>query len=312
MTKNNRNLFFFFLYTVPAFAFKAGTVDLSVVPYKELYPLNKISAIIYGHEGREIVITQLDTERATLMGAPRTTEDLLFEHVLFDQKDRYNLPIDTESMVENYFRMLQKQNNLTLDNVRELFASSGYSYEEGRRELGRMYINNAIYDFLIRSRLVVPESEVIKYYAENPEFDPAAVELSMLFLTRNEIFSDEQWAQYQESIMHNSQLEKAPWTEPLWVNIDDVTIEKIKTAQAGDMILESEPRRATLIKVVNRRERRLKTIAERYHAIVEILRKPYFDSIAADLKKDLLQSATIVYPDDAKILREYADQIAPV
>ena len=60
--------------------------------------------------------------------------------------------------------MVQREHNLTIDQVKDMFASSGYTFEEGKQQLNILQSVNQMLDFKIRSHLIVPEREITKYY----------------------------------------------------------------------------------------------------------------------------------------------------
>ena len=86
---------------------------------------------------------------------------------------RYKINAD-EEMVDKHLRALQEENKLTLDELNHIFANAGYTPEEGRKQFGMVTVVNQLLDFKIRSRLIIPDKEVVAYYNAHPEQQEAA------------------------------------------------------------------------------------------------------------------------------------------
>ena len=103
--------------------------DERIVPDSAV-TIDTIQAVVFGQGGAQ-VITRSDVTRPSLSGAPQSLDDLIFERLVFLDAQKYKIVPD-EDAVDKYLALVQKENNLTLDQLKEVFASAGYSYEEGR------------------------------------------------------------------------------------------------------------------------------------------------------------------------------------
>ncbi len=73
-----------------------------------------------------------------------------------------------EEAVDNYLGMVQKENNLTMDQLKDVFASAGYSYEEGREQFKMLKQSTQCLILKLDRKVIVPRNLVETYYQENP------------------------------------------------------------------------------------------------------------------------------------------------
>lgn len=264
---------------------------------KDAYLIDKIEAAVFGQEGTQ-VITKSDIERPSLDGKPRALEDLILERLMFIDAQRYKI-IPDEDVIDKHLAAVQRENNLTLDDLKTIFAHSGYSYEEGRQQFGMMSVINSLLDFKIRSRLVVPEKDVVSYYNEHPEMQETAYELQRAVIPY--AMDKSRQAQKQEILqfLHEGKgLVNLVWQEPLWVNKSDLSesksfIKELKVGQNADPLVGDEG--FEVFKLIEIKEEHLRSLEERYREIVDVLRRPKYESLLNDYKKQLYENASIVY-----------------
>ncbi len=259
---------------------------------KTLYPVDDIVVVIYAQEGTEI-ITQSDLNRPTLEGAPRTLDETIFERLLFLDAKKYKMTADEEA-IDKHLATVQRQNNMTLDELKAVFKASGYTYEEGREQFGIMYAVNAVVDFKIRSRLIVPEKDVLAYYEANPVMLEPSYQVQRAVIPYGKATSKQELRKE----LANFKGVGLEWQEPFWVDQSDLAESKrfIIGMAVGAI---GEPQEIDsgyeVVKLVDKKGDRLAPLEDRYREIVDILRKPKYDEVMADYKKTLFDSASIVY-----------------
>ncbi len=259
---------------------------------KTLYPVDDIVVVIYAQEGTEI-ITQSDLNRPTLEGAPRTLDETIFERLLFLDAKKYKMTADEEA-IDKHLATVQRQNNMTLDELKAVFKASGYTYEEGREQFGIMYAVNSVVDFKIRSRLIVPEKDVLAYYEANP------VMLEPSYQVQRAVIPYAKAASKQELRKELASFKGIglEWQDSFWVDQSDLAESKRFII---DMVVGAigEPQEIDsgyeVVKLVDKKGERLAPLEDRYREIVDILRKPKYDEVMAEYKKTLFDSASIVY-----------------
>ncbi len=258
----------------------------------ESYPVDEIVTIVYAQEGTEI-ITQSDLDRPTLEGTPRTLDETIFERLHYLDAKKYKMIADDDA-ISKQLATVQRQNNLTLDELKALFRASGYTYEEGREQFGIMYAVNAVIDFKIRSRLIVPEKDALAYYAAHPITLEPTYQVQRAVIPYGKVASKEVLRKELATLEGLSMT----WEEPFWVNQSDLSENKrfVIDMKTGAI---AEPQEVEagyeIVKLVDKKGERLALFEERYREIVDILRKPKYDELMAEYKKMLFDSASIVY-----------------
>jgi len=267
-----------------------------VLPKGEL--VDRIEVTIYGDEGIQI-ITKSDLERLSIDGQERTKDDIILERLMFLDAQKMHM-VQGDEAVDAYLNNIQREHNMSREQLEYLFANSGYSYEEAREQLRILYAVNSIIDFKIRSRLIVPEQDVIAYYKSHPVMMQPIYQIQRAIVPMPMAQSDK--ASFKKEVELWCQSGKgdiAPaWDEPFWIEKGDIAESKkfITTMQIGSCAVSDETAEGIeLFKLVDKKEERAQSIEERYRDIVDILRRPKFEELLSDYKKQLRESASIVY-----------------
>lgn len=264
---------------------------------QDAYLLDAIEAVVHAPEGSK-VITRAEVERPSLDGRPRTLEDLIYESLMLLDAKKFKMEPD-EEMIDKHLASVQRENNITLEDLKKLFKSSGYSFEEGREQFGIISIVNNILDFKIRSRVVVPEKDVLAYYNANPENHDAAslIQHAVVSFSREQS-KQEQQDEIQRFVRNNEGIVYIRWEEPFWIEHSELAEDKKFITRLGQGAI-SDPHEAAdgfeLFRVQEIRDAKLKTMEERYRSIVDVLRKPKYDQMLNDYRKELMSQASVVY-----------------
>lgn len=267
-----------------------------VLPKGDL--VDRIEVTIYGDEGVQI-ITKSDLERLSIDGQERTKDDIILERLMFLDAQKMHM-VQGDEAVDAYLNNIQREHNMSREQLEYLFANSGYSYEEAREQLRILYAVNSIIDFKIRSRLIVPEQDVIAYYKSHPVKLQPTYQIQRAVITMPATQHDK--ASFKKEVELWCQSGKgdfAPaWDEPFWIEKGDIAESKkfITTMQIGSCVVSDETSEGIeLFKLIDKKEEREQSIEERYREIVDILRRPKFEELLSDYKKQLRESASIVY-----------------
>lgn len=259
--------------------------------------VDTIEAVVFAPEGTK-VITKSELDRPGLDGRMRTINDLVLERLLLLEAQKFKMVPDDET-IDKYLSNIQRENNLTLDALKKIFKSAGYSYEEGREQFGMMSIVNQVLDFKIRSRLIVPEKEVVAYYKENPEIIEASYWIQRAVIPFDSRKSVEvQRAEIQRKIDHTIGLTDIEWQAPFWINDSEIAQDKryIIALQPGQI---SAPQIVDdgfeIFQLKEAKETHERPLQERYRDIVELLRKPKYEQLMEEYKKQLFDAAAVLY-----------------
>lgn len=259
--------------------------------------LDGIVATVFAQEGTRI-ITASELERRSLDGQERTLEDLIYEQLMILDAQKFKMAPD-DDQIDKHLASVQKDNNITLDQLKNIFTNAGYSYEEGRQQFGIISLINQLLDFKIRSRLIVPEKEVVAYYNANPETQDAGylVQRALVPFDHSQRRED-QMGEIERFVHGRNGLVAIDWQEPFWIERNEMAENKkfIMAMQPGDV---SDPVETTegfeLFKLQESRPERVKTLDERYREISDALRRPKYEQLLNEYKKQLMEGASVLY-----------------
>ncbi|MFI5332910.1 MAG: hypothetical protein ACHQVS_02290 [Candidatus Babeliales bacterium] len=262
------------------------------------FTINKIVASIYTEEDSAI-ITQLDVERLTLQGEKRTLEEIIFEKLVFLDAKAHKVVPDEEA-IDRYLQTVQRENNLTLDQLKMIFKSAGYTYEEGREQFAIMSTVNSMIDYKIRSRLIVPEKDIDAYYKAHPEMEEPRYYVEMAAVPWSSEYEGEEFK--HRLILYAQGKKDFPdisWNEPFWISKIDIAEDKEFITQLKEGQI-SNPYEGVqgfeLYRVKEIQPERLKPLeGDRYKEISDLLRRPRFEQLMTEYKKELFDNASIVY-----------------
>ncbi len=267
-----------------------------VVVSQSAFLVDAIQAVVFGGEEPQI-ITYSEVVRPSLSGEPRSLEDLIFERQVAAQAKELKI-MEDEDAVDKYLLMVQKQNNMTLDDIKNVFSSAGMSYEEGREELKRMQMVNTMIDFKIRTQVVVPRKQVEQYYEEHLVVTEAKVTAQRGFIP----YAEDKLAQQKKALVYMAQtgreMRGMQWGKPVELSEAEVAddkeflfaLKKGEISTAKDVGIGFEVFRA-----VDTSPRIQASLEERYKEIADMLRKPIFEELLDKYKKSLMETSSVLY-----------------
>lgn len=259
-----------------------------------LYTIDRIEAVIYGTEATDM-ITLSDVKRIGFDGKPKIKEDVIVERLMFQEALKNRIPVD-EKVVDDYIEKVAKSFGGTQADVHKMFEEAGYTPEEGRKQFAINYGVNQLIDHKIKARLVVPEKDIVAYYEEYPMVKPASyiVERSVVQVLAGR--EQEMTKKVNEFVKTGKGL-LVGWTQlPEIIEIDLAEDKKfITTLKPGQIHAEKIDDGYELFKLKKRNEARVIPLDERRRDITDEIRKPKFDQLMQDYRKELLQSRAVIY-----------------
>ena len=275
-----------------------STLAHNSIHAKDPQLVDTIRVVIFGEEDTEF-ITESDLQRPSLEGAMRSQDDIILERLMYlDAKKMKILP--DEEAVTRHLQSVQRENKLSLDQLKQIFKNAGYTYEEGRQQFGIMTTINSLLDYKIRSRLMIPEREVKKYYDEHPEKQEAAYRIEKTFIPFSSTASKVDLKKKLTAFAKHEGSFDVEWSEPFWINHSDLADDKkfIALMETGQISMPQEQEGGyELLRIHEKRPEALRSMRDRYQEIGAVLRKPRYDQLFNDYKKELFDNASIVYFD---------------
>lgn len=267
--------------------------DERVVP-DSAFLIDTIQAAIFGQGGTEI-LTRADVTRPSLAGMQQSLEDLIFERLVFLDAQKFKIAPD-EDAVDKYLAMVQKENNMSLDELKNVFASAGYTYEEGRQQFRVLQTVNSMLGLKIHSQVIVPRAQVQEYYEQNPEVQEAEYQLQYGFMP----YAQKREAQ-EKALKHMAktgrEVKGIQWNDPFWAKQGEIADDKtfLFSMNVGETSAPLEkPSGYEIYRLIDKRDEYVPTLDERYHEIADILRRPVFEKLMENYKKNLFDSVSIV------------------
>lgn len=261
--------------------------------------VDQIEVVVYGQEDVEI-ITKSDIDRPSLGGGFRTKDDIVFEReVLLDAK-KHHIPQDDDA-IDAYLAQIQRENNLSEEELENIFTSSGYTLEEGRQQLQMMQTINTMLDMKIRSNLIVPRKDVEEYYRNHPTIIEASYTLQRAFVPQSKKLSSDQ--QYKILVKYAETGKGASgivWSDAFTINHSDIAASKqfIYDMEPGQISLPQEVNGGfEMFKLVEKTPETVKSLEDSYREIVDILRRPKYEELMEKYKEALMKNASVVYLD---------------
>lgn len=268
--------------------------DAKQVP-DSAFMIDTIQSVVFSPAGTQI-ITRSDVTRPSLSGAPQSLDDLIFERLVFMDAEKYRIVPDDDAL-DKYLAIVQKENNLTLDQLKEVFSSAGYTYAEGREQFKVMQTVSSMLDFKIRSHVIVPRKLVEEYYEQNPVIQETEsfVQYGFMPYANGKIEAQKKALAYMART--GKEVRDMQWGEPFWVKPSAVPEDKLFlfSMEPGEI---SKPKDRgdgfELYKVLDKRAEHVMTLDERYHEIAETLRRPIFEEQMDKYRKSLFDSVSIL------------------
>lgn len=263
--------------------------------HAEVCIIDTIKAVVASPFGTEI-ITQSDIDRPTLSGEMRTFDALLFEKALLLDAKKHQIVAD-DDMVSAYIKQIQHDNNITSEQVADLFTSGGYTYEEGFEQMRNMQSINTMLQMKVSAEVTIARREVEAFYHQNPVYTNETFTLQRTVVPfAKDITTEEQKNILQDRIKRRKRAGFV-WSNPFTINADDIAIDKqfIRTMNVQDI---SMPKAVTggfeLFHLIKKEEKRLLSLDERYIDIVQTLQKPKYQSVLNTYKNEVVEKVFVV------------------
>lgn len=290
-------LFFllFFISTSYAVDKKQVAKHIPTKKSKRIF-VDGINAVFRGSEGVDLVLAS-EVNRPRLDGSVAGLQDSLTNLAFAQEARRYKI-FPTPEEVEKQYEMIANNNNKTVKELDAMVMQAGFTPAEARKEFAQINAVNSLINYKVTGNMVVPESEVVAYYEENPEYEPAAYLVQTAIVPFSTVQSRaEQLAQLQTLANAGDPNSILNWSEGLWINEEDIAADKkfLTELAVGDISLPKEVFNGfQLFRLVKKKAQHLKTLDERYGQIVNILRRPKYTELMNKFQKELMDNASVI------------------
>ena len=263
---------------------------------KDLIHLDGIESTVRGSEGTYLILSS-ELQRFKLDGSPNTIEEMVNNHALFNEAKKYRL-LSTPEDIDKQWRMMAEANKKTPKELDDMVIMAGFTPQEARNEFGQMNAINSLVSFKVTANLIVSEADVMAYYNEHQEVEPAAYNIQYIFVPFSFKSKEDQRKQLQQIARKNDPQKMLTWQDPFWIAENEVAIEKQFITHLSPAQI-SEPVEIAggfeLFKLVQKRQERIKPLDECYSQIANILRKPKYLELMNTFQKGVRDSVVVTY-----------------
>ena len=270
---------------------------ISITSFTKLYDLDKTLAIIYSEEGASVVVTESDLHKKDINGQLKNLGEIIFEHLIYFETKKYKIDIDDEQ-INSFITNIQKQNNISIEELKQVFIASGYTFEEGKEELRKMKATNIFLDNKIRTRLIVTEDAIQNYYDKHPIVKEKSYVIKKAFIPFTEKTDKEKLKKDIKVFLKTKKGISVTWKAPITLE-DKQLSEKmaiLRKLKLGQIYLKSETKSGfELLKLIKINKKEVAPLESRKKEIISILKKEKFEKLYSALREELFKKAAIKY-----------------
>lgn len=259
------------------------------------YLLDALRAIVMTVEGTELVM-QSDLERPALTGQVMSLEDRVAECCFYLDAVKQKA-VATEDQIDRYLSAIQRDNNITLDDLKRTFEANDLTYAQAREQLGRMQTVNTIVELRVMSNVIVPRKNILAYYEENTPVHEAIYYLQRAVIPF-EYNREVQRERLLKSINAGEENGGLRWSMVFSLAASDIAGDKtfIRDAELNRTIFgDAGEDGFELYRVIDKKPERVIPIDECYAFIERTLRQPLYEKLMEEYKEKLFERMTIVY-----------------
>ncbi|MFA6491819.1 MAG: SurA N-terminal domain-containing protein [Candidatus Babeliales bacterium] len=240
-----------------------------------------IDCILAYVEGKPIFKSDVAQPRIAKEGQRYTLDELIKEELWYQRAAKMHmLPSATD--IDRQLSSFRIQNNFSELSDAEFesrLKEFGFTIKSYKAQLARLIAVENVKRAEMSEKIMVTTQEVESFYKDHPEYTKEEYHLNLA------------------SIDNKNQ--PADWEDLGWVAREDIgeKFSVVFSMKAGESSMPIDTGAATkqIIKLVDRKEKHLKTFDERYSDIERMLQKERSDVFVNHFEEDLLAHASITY-----------------
>lgn len=276
--------------------------QLSSADDDESYTVDKVLATIYYSfedpvaaqtkqpicSVKSVIITQSDV-RPMLDGTPRDLDRVIFERLAALDAQRFRMAV-TDAEVDRALAHVQKQRNISQEQLFALFAKMGLTKEQVREELRASQLIDMVIGYRIKNKVFVSKKEAECYYTSNSVYI-----LRQAFVPfKSTSLRSLQKVKLQQALDSREVIKTAEWSPLLELKQEDIAQDKAfihELAPDSLSIIQQTDAGATLLWFLGKKP----FDQELEHMITLKLQNNKIENALEEYKKELLNAAVIKY-----------------
>ncbi len=253
--------------------------------------VNEVAAIVYHPEGTHYILRS--DLRPGFDGLLKTLRDIIIETLMVFDAQAMHINV-TKDDVDRFLAQRQREEGMSLKDIKRMFSEMGMTFDEGIEQLRRMQMVQAILDFRVRGdkRIIVDKSAVEEYYSTHERVQPAIYTLAQTLIPYDKFTKD----QIEKLIDDGKIATEVAWEDSFDVSEDGLADDKkfITQKPAGSIVgFEETEEGFELTRLVSVQQGRVVPLDEIYEEISFEIRRAVYDKVMFEYQTKLLENAVI-------------------
>jgi peptidyl-prolyl cis-trans isomerase SurA len=252
-----------------------------------------VDEIVARVNGTNITKSFLKKPQALMGGGLLSLEDAVTSELLF-QKAKERQLLSTSAEVDRQITSLKISNgisHLTDEEFEEELKQEGLSLAEYKSQMAKLIAIERLKSAEFSERVVVTSQEIENYYKENPSWSAEKYCINICELTFDNVDED-------GNLKEDVETKDLSWDDLGWINKKDLSsnlsfVSEMEKNQISKPIKVGDSYQ--LVKVVDRSERLLRSLDDRYNEIESQLQSEKRVKFEQEFEKELRADASIVY-----------------
>lgn len=270
-------------------------LTLPAIMQAEFMLLDQGVLVISGPVGNTM-ITQSDVyDKLNLDGTSIPLDRLVKMEIIRQEVIADKMPLD-DTAADKYLANIQKNNNLSLDDLEELAGQCRRTFFELKQLLTLQYT----YDFFLyhkfRAHLVPSDKDVEDYCAAHPDVEPGHCVIQVAFVEFT-VDNKKEVAAKIDGIIAGTIADNAiEWSDPIKVNITDIAEDKlfIKDMAAGQIHLIEDKKVFELYRLVEKKDEHVVPVSDRKAFVIDLLNRKMYEELLSKYEEHMLDNVGII------------------
>jgi len=241
--------------------------------------IDQIETLVCGaQENTPITFTEAQGWKRSLNGEMIPFEQQVRMKIVAQQSKEDHMQID-EDYALRYLDSIKTTNNLTDEDLNNLFAEVGLLYEEGVAQLLEQYIYDMFLYHKFKSRVLVTDDQVQEFYKNNPDIIPAVLEIKIATVPYDQDTKDAINKKLDTFLGGDQSSIDLSWSDVIELVEGDLSADKkfITSMKTGEMYVFDNQGEFDIYWLIRKTPARTKDLNERRSEIVDLLTKQGFE-----------------------------------
>lgn len=254
---------------------------------------DKIAAIIYHGDGSSLIL-QSDLSRG--FGGAKTLQQEISARLMLLDAQKLKVAI-TDSELEAQIAQLQKQNNMSSEDIKTIFKQDGFTEEEGKEELRKNFLIRKIVGYRVEDKISVSMKDIEEEYFKNPSYLPGKYTVRQGSVSFAGSSKSIKTALVKREIGSGKILNSVKWQSPITLETDQISPEMLSSikdlSDNAVIILEESDNGITLLNLVSKTEACMVPFEEKKYEIRSKLMQTQYDKNMKDYEAKLSSEARV-------------------